>query len=217
MGAKLDIPAGMVFGSLVVLNEVIGSKIRKFKLRCVCGKECVSSLTTLRYKGRDSCGCLGRLRTIAAVVFAKRTHGLKKSCEYRTWNSLKDRCLNKNNIRYARYGGRGIAVDVRWLKFENFFADMGIRPVGMSIERLDNNGPYNKDNCVWASAKEQANNRGTSRLLTFMGKRMTVTQAAEKIGINASTLFSRIASGKPEDDWFRPLQRIRNKPTKLTI
>jgi hypothetical protein len=89
----------------------------------------------------------------------KTTHGKSKSNTYRIWAAMLSRCTNPKATNYKYYGGRGITVCKRWLKFENFLADMGERPDNLSIERKNNDGPYRPDNCKWATQKEQANNK----------------------------------------------------------
>ncbi len=84
---------------------------------------------------------------------------MSRTSTYRIWCAMKQRCLNPNTAAYHRYGGRGITVCERWVTFENFLADMGERPEGLSLERVNNNGNYEPGNCVWATPKMQAANR----------------------------------------------------------
>jgi hypothetical protein len=106
------------------------------------------------------------------------------------------RCTNPKNPRWSRYGGRGICVCAEWLdSFERFQADMGERPEGHSIERVDRNGPYSKENCIWASVKAQARNRDNNRPLTFRGKTQTLAQWAEELRIPYFTIHARLRRG----------------------
>ncbi len=102
------------------------------------------------------------------------------------------RCTRPNSRAYANYGGRGIRVCDRWLTFENFIADMVQRPVGHSLDRIDNDGPYSPENCRWATDIEQHRNRRDNRLETFRGQTKTLAEWAEEFGIRYATLHSRI-------------------------
>lgn len=123
-----------------------------------------------------------------------KTHGMWRSPEYRVWSWMLERCYYKRSKCYGNYGGRGITVCHRWRRsFEAFYEDMGQKPSkGHSIERVDNNRGYCKENCKWATVLEQANNKRTSRYLTFRGETKTMTQWSRATGIKKATIWYRL-------------------------
>lgn len=121
-------------------------------------------------------------------------HGKTFTHEYVSWNSMKDRCYNKNHIAYHNYGGRGIAVCDRWFNsFENFLEDMGERPKpNYSLHRIDNDGNYCPENCRWATAKEQKAHTRSSHMVTFNNKTQCLSAWADELGMARTTLDMRI-------------------------
>ncbi len=120
----------------------------------------------------------------------------KQTKSYRTWAHIKERCENPNCKAFNDYGGRGIKLCDDWHDFENFYKCMGEPPSAKhTIERIDNNGNSEPDNCKWATMKEQHNNTRFNHFLEFNGKRNTVAQWGEITGINASTIHTRIRKG----------------------
>ena len=131
-------------------------------------------------------------------------HGMSNSSEYHSWEGIKQRCLNPNDPHHLDYGGRGIAVCDRWLDFDNFFADMGLKPTPRhTIERIDNDGNYFLKNCRWATRKEQSNNRRIrldSRLITIDDVTLSISQWAKKMGFRIGVIGKRLKMGWSERD-----------------
>lgn len=161
---------------------------------CECGN--IKEIRLDGLKTIKSCGCI-RSEKLAKQNLSHGcgTRGAKGYATYSSWQHMKDRCLNKNNKYYKNYGGRGITIDERWLKFENFLEDMGYSPKGYSIERLDNEKGYYKENCKWSSFQEQMNNTRRNHFLEYNGERKTIAQWARDKKITYACLTNRIKRG----------------------
>lgn len=117
---------------------------------------------------------------------------LRYTPTYNSWKAMRQRCRDPHDTRYAQYGGRGVVVCARWDSFENFVADMGVRPKGKTLERNNRNGHYCKENCSWKTPREQANNRTSCVEITYNGKRQNLTQWGIELGIQRGTLYARL-------------------------
>lgn len=130
----------------------------------------------------------------------KSKHGLSGTAAHRSWIAMLQRCYNPKCERYASYGGRGISVCDRWRDdFRNFFADMGERPAGHSLERRNPDLGYYKENCRWATTKDQSRNKTTSLMVTINGETKSLAEWAEISGIDYHALHKRIRAGVPQD------------------
>lgn len=157
MSRTIDL-TGQTFGRLTVIrrSEKARSSGALWDCSCVCGGAACVDSRKLRTGHSTSCGCHRR------EVLSNLRHGQSKSSPtYRSWKEMRSRCNNPKAQNFKWYGGRGIRVCPEWGSYEAFLADMGERPAGKTLDRIDSDGNYEKQNCRWATAKEQAEtNRG---------------------------------------------------------
>ena len=187
---------GHKFGRLTVvsIDRVIPQRGSYWLCRCSCGGTRVVRRDALVSGMTRSCGCLHR-ETAAYQGRKSKTHGMSGTPIYMVWWAMINRCSNQKCWAFKYYGGRGIRVCKRWMSFANFYADMGDCPSGLTLERRNNNGPYSKSNCYWATREEQGSNRRGVRLLTFNGKTQTMSRWAREIGVPVGTLWQRLKRG----------------------
>jgi hypothetical protein len=168
---------------------------------CYCGGTCLVEGSRLRSKKTQSCGCITNER----ISNLNKTHGLRGHAIYKRWHEMLRRCRNPRAQAYHNYGGRGITVDPRWQDFQNFYDDMAAGFMsGLTLERKDNNGPYSKANCIWATYKQQADNRRVNRLITVNGVTKNIARWAESIGRSHSCIVRRLEAGWPIEKVVSP-------------
>jgi len=170
------------------------TKQRTWKCRCDCGREIVVRQDCLRSGNTASCGCQRKEHAAEAARRRCTTHGQSKIAEYFVWKTMKARCLNPRNSEFKNYGGRGIWVCDRWrTSFVAFIQDLGLRPSpAHSIDRINNDGNYEPENCRWAIGKEQARNTRANHRITIDGVIMTIAGWAERSGLKSGTISRRL-------------------------
>lgn len=209
--------SGAKFGILKCVRVVPHKGRNHILCRCECGQEKPYTKHDLVSGKVVSCGCLQPARSRSNGLMNRR-HGHsvngKRTSTYVIWTDMIQRCENKNGSSYERYGGRGITVCSEWLSFDNFVRDMGERPNGLTLDRIDNNQGYCKQNCRWATMITQANNRTSNHIIEFMGQKKTATQWSRELGIPTPTILTRIRSGYEARDALSkahlPRHRARN-------
>lgn len=191
-GPKLRELAGRVVGRLNVLKRAPDKRNKVYWLcQCSCGNLAEVLGTYLNQGYTRSCGCLaGEL-----VGINRRTHGMSGSREYSAWLNMRSRCLNPQTPSYKYYGGRGVKIASEFSTFEGFYAAVGQRPPGMSLDRINVNGDYAPGNVRWATAITQAGNTRKSLLLTYQGKTQCVAAWARENGMKVPCIKNRLARG----------------------
>lgn len=198
------------FGRFTAIGPVGQMKNQAYVWFCVCdcGQERDVTSAALLRGNSQSCGCFSVQRTVETNT----THGMSNSTEYNAWRSMIKRCTIPSNKAYAHYGGRGISVCDRWLSFENFISDMGKKPDGTSLDRIDNNGNYCPENCRWATYKTQSNNKRTNRLIEYMNRIQTLSQWCDELGLIYGRVQQRLDKGASLCDAFtKPFRRYSRK------
>lgn len=188
---------GQKFGKLTAVRfaYVMPSGHAVWEFKCECGKYKRSLIANIKRNLMASCGCASKELKVARLIKSK---SLRKDAIWRIYKGVIARCTNPNRHNYKDYGGRGIYVCKRWLdSFDNFVSDLGPRPDGYSLDRIDNDGPYSPENCRWASAKEQQNNRRCTKFIEHEGRKMTLTDWANHANVSIAALRYRIKQGWP--------------------
>lgn len=194
--AKLKNLIGKTYGNLTVISYSHSNDGFYWNCECRCGNLMVKSTAYLNYVQRSGAITCMKCNT------THKTHGMTYSKEWRSWRSMRSRCLNLNDPDHFRwYSSRGITICERWDLFENFLADMGPKPTAKhTIDRINPNGNYEPSNCRWATQKEQHNNKRSNHWIEFKGERKTIQQWLDIVGIADTTFHSRLKRGMSVED-----------------
>ncbi len=184
MGKLINL-TGKRFGRLTIIERVQNNKYNKpqWLCRCMCNNKTIVSGHDLKNNNTKSCGCL------------RKTHGYsgcQQNITYVTWYNMIQRCTNSNRKDYEYYGRRGIKVCDKWLSFESFLEDMGEKPKGLSLDKVDNNKGYCKANCRWVTRKEQQRNRRNNILITIDNITKCLAEWCEEFNLKYSKIKDRI-------------------------
>ena len=203
------VEVGLRFGRLtVVRRDGTMGKSAMWQCECDCGNQKRVSGANLVSGDVQSCGCLA-----ASGENRFRKHGMSRTRVYSIWRAMKNRCYLKSDPSYHAYGGRGITVCDRWRdSFENFYADMGDPPSeAHTIDRRENDGNYERDNCRWATNVEQANNRSSNLVLEISGEKATLAEWSRRSGIPSTTIRERLMRGWTPERLLTPSRAYKKK------
>jgi len=206
--SKLYSHIGARVGNVVAIGKAPGWQML---CMCDCGLQCLvqgqTFIRSMRESRGLSCGCMKkRLISVGNTV-----HGMTNSPTMRSWNSMIERCYSPDHKSFKDYGARGINVCDEWrASFSQFFADMGSRPAGTTLGRIDNDSGYAPWNCEWQTHKCQSNNRRSNRKIEFNGECKNLGEWAEALAIPSDTLAFRLRSWTISEAFFRPLKMQKN-------
>lgn len=209
---------GKTFGRLTVISdaeprsEFSGNTHRQSNCLCECGTQCVVLNASLRSGNTKSCGCYRKEWMRKTFVTHGQARAGMKTSVYEIWKNMISRCQNESQKCYPNYGGRGIAVCDRWKEsFERFFEDVGPRPPGTTLDRIDNNKGYEPGNCRWATPKQQGRNRRSNCVLTVRGVTGCLTELCEHFKVPYARTLGRLHMGWDADVAFFATKRPRKR------
>lgn len=193
MAAKLNL-INQKYGSLTVLSEEPSKNRNTYWLcQCDCGNTVIKATKLLRHENYPNCGCLTKQLQSENSPFA--THRLTKSPTYKSWGMMKSRCNNPNYTHYGYYGARCITYDPSWESFEVFLQDMGEKPEGYTLDRINSNGNYTPSNCRWSTRESQVDNRRNNVYLTYEGHTLYIKDWAKVLGVKRSQIYLALYHG----------------------
>lgn len=203
-GCRFEDITGLKSGELTAVKYIGKRNGQSYWLcQCSCGNTKETSVSKIKKQRIISCGCKK----------GNKGHGMHGSRIYYIWNSMKQRCSNKNFKDYAIYGGRGITYCDKWETFEGFYDDMGksyslhLEKYGSkntTLDRINSNGNYCKDNCRWATIEEQSYNKRDTIKVNIRGEFLTLKEISIKYNLPKTTLYSRYEKGERSEDLIRP-------------
>jgi hypothetical protein len=198
MGKLINL-AGQKFGRLTVIKRAENNSFNRPRwiCKCDCGNYSIVSSSHLKSNHTKSCGCLQKEIRILSNINNKNgvIHGKHNTRLYRIYENMKQRCYNSNNKDYKNYGGRGITVCDEWkndfMNFYNWAMENDYRD-DLTIDRINNNGNYESNNCRWVTVKEQANNRRNNHFITYNGKTQSITKWSNELNLSKAMLYYRL-------------------------
>lgn len=204
---------GRKFGSLTVIEESerVGKNKRALCL-CDCGKHSTVIIYNLKNGHTRSCGCL----RVRVATESNTSHGLSKTRFYQCWRDMIDRTTREKNSSYESYGGRGIKVCEQWEMFESFASDMYENylehsetngELNTTLDRINNDKGYNKDNCRWATVKIQSSNKRSNKRFLVKGQLLTVKEISDKFDLEYAAVRKRVSLGWNSDDLISPSRK----------
>lgn len=209
MGKFIDL-TNQKFGRLIVIKRMENNKFNQVQwlCKCDCGNETIVTANTLKTKNTRSCGCLKKEQD--KINIAKKTHNMSNTRLYNIWRGMKSRCNCSTNKKHKFYYDKGIKVCDEWknnfINFYNWAINNGYKE-DLTIDRINNDGNYEPNNCRWATYAEQNNNQSNNIKINYKGKEWKIKELSEKYNIKRATLCDRLKRG-----WT--IQKALNTPVK---